>query len=809
MDCSLFASLDWLTADTEETVTGTASAKGRHIKLALIGGFSVVLLLSAFNVWVGLSNMQAIQDRLNSIVENHNVKKDLVTTMRHAARDRTVSLYRMITLTDPFERDEEFMRFNRNGAAFAKARIELTAMPLNAREQAILDRQAAETSRTVELQRRVADLAMEDNLTGAGRLLYSDTVPGQDRVFVYLTELQNYQTEASRFAEEDARLKLVRARMVMFSSGAGALLLGTLIAGFVVRYTARAEARLFLEKKRAVVTLHSIGEGVIRTDARGRINYLNTVASNLTGWDTESAFGRDLLEIFRVVDDRGHALNDNPVRAVIQRDRIFNSDRHLSLKNPGGEEFGIEYTVAPIRDHDGTVIGAVLVFRNITEMRRMAHQMAYQATHDALTGLINRLEFESRLEAALESVRETGKRHTLFYMDLDQFKVVNDTCGHIAGDELLKQIAARLHARTRKTDTFARLGGDEFGLLLVNCALEAALHTAEALRSEIRDFRFVWENKCFEVSASIGVVELKSDSGTMTDVLSAADNACYVAKDLGRNRVHVFQPDDAALTQRRGEMQWLPRIRAALERDRFRLFFQRIVPVSPAVQEQHCEILLRLADVDGGLVPPEAFLPAAERYNLMPSIDRWVIQTAFAHLAGHPEYLADPLQLWTINLSGQTLCDPSLLEFVMAQFRNTGIPPGSICFEITETAAVHNLSRATELLSELRSMGCRFALDDFGSGLSSFNYLKHLKVDFLKIDGSFVKDMLEDSMDCAMVESINQIGQLMGLRTIAEFVERDAILQQLRSLRVDFAQGSAIHTPEPIDHWQGRGRISA
>jgi diguanylate cyclase (GGDEF)-like protein/PAS domain S-box-containing protein len=787
----------------------TASAKGKHIKLALIGGFSLVLLLSAINVEVGLSHMQAIQAQLSRIVENHNVKKELVTAMRRASRERTINLYRMLTLDDPFARDEEFMLFNRNGTAFAEARMRLKAMPLDAREQALLERQGVETGRTIELQQKVVDLAMEDRLTEASRLLYAETVPGQERVFVPLTELQDYQTEATRRAGERARSELARARAVMFGSGAAVLLLGTLIAVLVVRYTTRAEATLVLEKKKAVVTLHSIGEGVIRTDARGRINYLNTVASTLTGWDTEKAFGRELLEVFKVVDDRGEELRDNPVSASIVQNRILNSNGHLGLQNPEGEEFGIEYTVAPIRDHQGNALGAVLVFRNMTEMRRMANQMAYQATHDTLTGLINRFEFESRLEAALEGAREQGKRHTLFYMDLDQFKVVNDTCGHVAGDELLKQLAARLHARTRKTDTLARLGGDEFGLLLVNCALESALHTAHDLRNEITAFRFIWDNTCFDVSASIGVVEVKSDSGTVTNLLSAADNACYVAKDLGRNRVHVFQPDDAALTQRQGEMQWLPRIRAALENGNFCLFHQRIVPISPTFHEQHCEILLRLVEPNDKVVSPDAFIPAAERYNLMDSIDRWVIETAFNYLASHPEYLASPSQLWTINLSGQTICNSGFLDFVVEQFRNKKVPPTNICFEITETTAVHNLSRAVELMSTLRAMGCRFSLDDFGSGLSSFNYLKHLKADFLKIDGSFVRDMLDDTMDCAMVESINQIGQLMGLRTIAEFVENEEILHRLRALRVDFAQGASVHAPEPLCEWISRDRIPA
>ena len=543
-------------------------------------------------------------------------------------------------------------------------------MSLDAREQEILDLQGAETGPNVVLQEQVVDLALRDELTAAGDLLYTKTVPGQDRVFV-------------------------------------------------------------------------------------------------------------------------------------------NSAKDLTLENQSGDAFAVEYTVAPIRDHGGGVLGAVLVFRNVTEIREMARQMAYQATHDTLTGLLNRFEFERRLELALQSVREEGKHHTLFYMDLDEFKVVNDTCGHIAGDPLLQQITAQLQANTRSSDTLARLGGDEFALLLANCRLDSASHTADALCNAINNFRFVWEHQSFGVSASIGVVEIGPESGTITELFSAADNACYVAKDLGRDHVHVVQPDDIALAKRQGEMQWLPRIRHALEQGQFRLFYQRIVPLSPTLEEQHCEILLRMVDGDSKLVPPGAFIPAAERYGLMYDIDRWVISAAFDHLSAHPSCVADPHQLWTINLSGQSICKEHFLEFVTEQFRNKRVPARNICFEITETTAIRNLGRAAELMSTLKAMGCRFALDDFGSGLSSFNYLKHLDTDFLKIDGSFVKDMLDDAMDCAMVESINQIGQLLGLRTIAEWVEHEQVFTKLPALRIDFAQGYYIHKPEPLPAWRSGSRISA
>ena len=789
-------------------MTGTTDTRRRGIRVALTAGFSLVLLLLVV-IWVGVSNMQAIQSHLNRIVENHNVKKDLVTVMRNAARERTVNMYRMITLSDPFARDQEFLSYNRNGAVFADARIRLKQLPLDTREQEILALQGAETGRTVVLQEQVVDLALTDRLSEASQLLYAQTVPAQDRVLVYLTQLQDYQTEASWIAERRARARLDQARTLMVVSGGMALVLGVLIALFVVRYTTQAEASLYREKKKAVVTLHSIGEGVITTDARGRVNYLNSVASELTGWSAAKARGHQLVDVFKVRNDQGELQMSDPVKVAVSEDRIFNSGEDLTLENQRGERFAVEYTVAPIRDHGGTVLGAVLVFRNVTEIREMASQMTYQATHDTLTGLINRFEFERRLELAVQGARDERMHHTLFYMDLDQFKVVNDTCGHVAGDALLQQITAQLQANTRRSDTLARLGGDEFALLLANCSLDSALHTADALCQAINNFRFAWDDQSFAVSASIGVVEIGPDSGTMTDLLSAADNACYIAKDLGRNRVHVFKPDDLALAKRRGEMQWLPRIRNALENGQFQLFYQRIVPVCAPREEQHCEILLRMLDSDGKVVPPGAFIPAAERYGLMHAVDRWVIGEAFGFLSANPRYVADPNQLWTINLSGQTICDDNFLDFVVAQFRDKAVPPRNICFEITETTAIRNLNRAAELMATLKAMGCRFALDDFGSGLSSFNYLKHLDADFLKIDGSFVTDMLNDAMDCAMVESINQIGQLLGLRTIAECVQDSDVLERLHTLRVDFAQGSCVHSPEPLAAWGSRARISA
>jgi diguanylate cyclase (GGDEF)-like protein len=444
------------------------------------------------------------------------------------------------------------------------------------------------------------------------------------------------------------------------------------------------------------------------------------------------------------------------------------------------------------------VIGAVLALHDVTVLRNMARQMAYQARHDPLTGLINRGEFELRLAQVLESARSGHTQHALCYLDLDQFKIVNDTCGHVAGDELLKQLTAQLQARVRETDTLARLGGDEFGILLEHCPMEEAAATADALRQVVKRFRFAWQDKLFDIGASIGLVPITAESGSLVDVMSAADSACYVAKDHGRNRIHVYQPEDSALVQRRGEMQWVHRVNRALGEDRFRLLYQRVLSLAPGEADRYCEILVRMVDEHGEMVPPMAFIPAAERYQLMPALDRWVLNAALAALQTHAPALAD-ISVCAVNLSGQSLCDDHFLTSVVGLLDDARIDPGRICFEITETAAIANLSRATRFINVLKGMGCRFALDDFGSGLSSFSHLKHLPVDFLKIDGAFVRDMAGDPVDAAMVEAINRIGHVMGIRTIAESVENDTTLAALRRLGVNFAQGSAIARPEPFD----------
>jgi len=566
-----------------------------------------------------------------------------------------------------------------------------------------------------------------------------------------------------------------------------------------------ADEALAEERERAEVTLASIGDGVIRTDAAGIIDYLNPVAERLTGWPAAEAVGAPIARVWNVVDEAGRRPLIGAVDRCLREGRVIDPPGHSQLIRRDGEEFAIRDSVAPIRDRQGRIAGTVLVFRDVTELRGMEREMSFLAQHDPLTGLINRREFEHRLQRSLETAVAESRRHALLYLDLDEFKLVNDTSGHLAGDEMLKEVTAVLAAGLRKGDVLARLGGDEFGILLEDTLPERARAIAEGLVAAVRAFRFVWQEQIFDLGASIGLVLIADDSGDMSQVLSAADAACYIAKESGRNRVHEYQPDDTLVAVRHGEMQWIRRIHKAFEEKRFCLYQQRIQPLAReaaagAPEPVFSEIFIRMRDEQGRLASPSAFVPAAERYHLIPSIDRWVVHAAFEALGRRAaDARGDGGSRFAINLSGQSIGEASFLDYVLAELRASGLAPDRICFEITETAAVANLARATRFMAALKALGCRFVLDDFGSGLSSFAYLKNLRVDFLKIDGEFVRGMVADPLQRALVESIHQIGHVLGILTIAESVEDPATLEVLRRIGVDYAQGYCIAAPEPLD----------
>jgi len=567
-----------------------------------------------------------------------------------------------------------------------------------------------------------------------------------------------------------------------------------IVLAYFIKKRMLAEEALKQSEEKFQVIFEQAAVGVAQIESKtGKFIKINNKYCDIVGYTEEEMLFNTFQEITHPDDLHEDLMN---MELLFKREiREFTMVKRYIHKN--GSSVWVNLTVSPMWKPDEEPSYHVAVVEDITDAHKLSEQLSYQASHDALTGLVNRREFEDRAERMISTVREEHDEHALCFMDLDQFKVVNDTCGHTAGDEMLRQISLLLKNVVRFRDTLARLGGDEFGVLMEHCSLDQAHRVASSIQKAIQEYQFVWEGYSFNIGVSMGLVPITEMTPNLTDVLKNADAACYVAKDMGRNRIHVYHTDDAELAQRHGEMQWVTRLNQAFEKDRFCLYAQPIVPLDSS-SDKHYELLIRMVDEDGIIIPPGGFLPAAERYNLITQIDRWVIENAFRLLAENPNFL-NQINFISINLSGQSLTEQSVLSFIITQLNETGIKAEKICFEITETAAISNLSTAIKFISTLKELGCRFALDDFGSGLSSFAYLKSLPVDYLKIDGMFVKDIVDDPIDHAMVKSINEIGQVMGMKTIAEFMENDEIKGMLQKIGVDYAQGYGIGKPQPFE----------
>ena len=562
-------------------------------------------------------------------------------------------------------------------------------------------------------------------------------------------------------------------------------------------------AQLEREKERAQVTLRSIADAVITTDKSGHITYLNPAAESITGWARRTALLRPIDAVLDFVDDTGNASIVEELTNGLTQDAKAKDLGQTELISQLGETHIVEIDIAPLRDRRERVVGGVIVIHDITERYNLLRQLSHQAIHDPLTQLINRTGFEDRLNQLLKSAAAHEQTvHAICYMDMDQFKTVNDTCGHAAGDELLRQVGQQLKKHIRKGDTLARLGGDEFGLLLRHCPLEKANNIAEKIRHAIESFRFSWEGKTFSVGLSIGLAPFDGSPGSSAaDLLSAVDQACYIAKSKGRNRIHIHRPGDTESSRWHKEIQWVPHIHEAMDEGNFVLLAQPIIDLNgePGQDHRHHEILLRMRSNNGDLISPGSFLPAAERYNLMGMLDRWVVNHAIEMLAmasvRNPQLAT---KTFGINISGAVLSDNTLLDHVKVMLNAYRLPPQIVCFEITETVAIANFTHANRFVRDLKEIGCSFALDDFGSGFASFSYLKTLPVDYLKIDGSFVRHLIDNEVDHTMVDIINQLGHVMGLKTIAEFVENEQILSVLRHLGVDYAQGYHFGQPKPL-----------
>jgi diguanylate cyclase (GGDEF)-like protein/PAS domain S-box-containing protein len=608
---------------------------------------------------------------------------------------------------------------------------------------------------------------------------------------------ERYEVEVLGHEGQVSRLEVASAR-VDYDGGSALLMTGVEI--LPTQTVEALRIRTDGDSTPYLLALNSLAEAVIVTDVEGHITYINPAAARLTATPADQAPGKTLEEIVGLVDETDRRLLSDPVRQALSSGTAVTLGRRaLLISRTDASEHSIELSAMPMRTPGGEQVGAVVLLHDVSEQRGLARQMSYQATHDALTGLVNRREFERRLEEAIEIGHRGDGQHVLCYLDLDRFKVVNDTSGHLAGDSMLREVAKLLRDAVRDSDTVGRLGGDEFGMLLIGCPLEKARQIADDVCRSVGDHRFVWRDRIFNIGVSIGLVEISRESGTIEELLTAADSACYIAKKQGSGRVAVYSARDEALARHTGEIQWLQKLQSALKESRFQLFYQPIVPAydnedggGPAM-----EVLVRLQEEDGQQLQPAEFVRAAERYRLMGLVDRWVVQTTLAALGRGAIQVASD-RCVAINVSGQTLADSQFLEFVVECLDSTGVAPAQVCFEISETAVVANLEHARRFVGVLHGMGCQFALDDFGSGVGSFSNLKSLPMDYLKIDGSFIRNLGHDTVNQAMVTAMIKLARTLNFRVIAEQVEDSAALDAARRMGVDFVQGYAIARPQPL-----------
>lgn len=563
-----------------------------------------------------------------------------------------------------------------------------------------------------------------------------------------------------------------------------------------VSHRKNLEVSLSRGKRQAQYTLESISEGVITTDNEGRIDYMNRAAESMVGTNRDDATGHKIGELFSLIDEADRRSLGDPVeRCLSIRRRVNMGRRALMVSKDGEHEHSVEISASPIQGPANSISGTVVVFHDVGEIRGLTQQMSYQATHDALTGLINRREFERRLQEAMDSAHAEEAVHILCYMDLDRFKAVNDSCGHIAGDNMLREVSSLIKAQVRDSDFVGRLGGDEFGTLLMGCPIEKAQQIAADICNAVAGYRFVWKDKIFNIGISVGLVQISNASGTLQDVVSAADSACYVAKQSGRGQVHVYSARDEAIARDRGDIQWLRQLQDALHEGKFELAMQPIIATGsgdnsgPAV-----EVLIRMPDERGRHSNSADFLRSAERYQLMPQIDRWVFNATLAAINAQEIRLASNRSC-AINISGQTLGDEEFLDFVVEALDHSGVAPGSICFEVTESAISANLQYAQRFIEVLHGIGCEFALDDFGSGLGSFSNLKHLPVDYLKIDGSYTRNLSSDLVNQEVVSAMIKLARTLDFKIVAEQVEEQEDFDWLRDNGVDFVQGNFIDPP--------------
>jgi diguanylate cyclase (GGDEF)-like protein/PAS domain S-box-containing protein len=763
----------------------------------LLGSLATTAILSVLGAF-GFLHVYELNAQLRQAAQERAYKVNLVEDMLAAGHLRFEIAFVLYAGETRAERLRAQRRYVDFVADFDAAREGFIALGLSAEEEKLMERVDEVMGRIKDFDARVATLVAAGATGAAIWPSLTEMLKINDQLETGLRRLLEFQRVAGFREVADASNRnedTYRFVLVLFGVALGA---SVLVAWWVTRLVGRGERALFEEKELAEATLSGLAEGVITVNVQGGIEYLNPAAERLTGWRLTEARAQPLRDVYRLLELDSRLPLLHPANSPVNRPMTCSGMSHLLVARDN-REFEVEDLASPIHDSDGGLAGAVLVFRDVTASQEMSRKLVWQASHDALTGLVNRIEFENRLKEAIAVAKSHGKLHALMFVDLDQFKVVNDTCGHIAGDQMLCQIGVVIQDRIRDSDLLARLGGDEFGILLTSCGLEQALKIGHDILESLRKFRFAWHDKIFTVGASIGLVPIDGNTQDATQLMSAADLACYAAKEAGRDRIQLFDPENESL-KRISDMGMVAQINRAMDQGLFRLYRQKIAGLQwHTADQQQYEILLRMIDANGHVLEPAAFLPIAERYSLMKAIDRWVLRETFAYLQRARAQQNLNGTMHTINLSGASINDDEFLDYLKQQIAEYKILPQSLCFEVTETIAIANLPKAAGLMRSVKELGSHFSLDDFGTGMSSFAYLKYLPVGYLKIDGAFVRDVLSDRIDHEIVDAIIRVCRALGIRTIAEFVEDESTKSRLRTLGVDYAQGYAIGKPMPLE----------
>ncbi len=760
----------------------------------LIFSFSSILIVTFAALSFISYQIKITQTQISEVVANNNKKSKLLVDMQQAARERSLALYKMINTKNPVKYNKVFNKFQTYAEVFNKARTNLLAMPLSKQEMDLLEQQEKLSRLALPLQNIIIKYVDKNRYEEAVNILINRSIPAQNAVLSHISKIIDLQNDNNEKIIAESQKKVDDNIVIVLLLSALILILTLCTSIFVIFRITKTEKQLFFEKELAQITLQSIGDGVITINKDYIIKTINPVAEMLTDVKSKDVINKNILSLYENKDQKQQTqLNQTLTNTKTQRS-LFD----LTLTKKDGTKFEVEHTIAPIIDRNKNIMGAVIILRDVTEVRTMEKRLSYQASHDALTGLINRREFEVRLKQIIRNAITEKANHSICFLDLDKFKIINDTSGHAAGDEFLKQVSNSIQSLLRQTDVLARLGGDEFAIILDGCSIYQAKIICNEIIKKIKDSRFNWGKNSFEAGASIGIVPITKLTASVSEVMSSVDAACYEAKDKGRNRIQVFEPNNAEYVKHRLETSWIQKIKSAIDNNEFELYFQELRNINPKYKTPtSIELLIRLND-NGKVISPDSFIPTAERYNLMPLIDEWVINNTFDFINAYNKVNNSDIRV-AINLSGQSLSDDNVLNLITNKLRkNKHLKKELVCFEITETSAIANLSKAIEFIAQIKQMGCKFSLDDFGSGLSSFSYLKSMPVDNLKIDGIFIRDINIDPINKIFVESIHNISKIMGIKTTAEYVENKEILECIKTIGIDYAQGYHISKPAPV-----------